>query len=469
MREKKDVTLNSTLLRLVAFGGYGLAIIILAGQAFRWKETRRSFYLGGRRISLWPSVGSFGATWMSAASLLGYTVLLHQEGYTAFTTSVNGWMLGLPMLPLAIIRLRRSRALSLPQWLEDRYGDERLRSLSALGLMVVYTVYLVIQFRAFGAIVGTMLDIGDVMASLLVYLFVIYTTFGGLSSVVKSDGLNLMIIIAAVTVAACAVVSKTGFLPSIHDSLRVMDPQSLRAWPDSGTFGSFAMALGWGLGVAANPQYCIRLMSCKDRRTSLMTVAVSSLAISWIYLCLTVTGLGAKVLRPFVAGPTQEVVFSRLMESILPPLPLAFLMVGVLAAAVSTANSQLLLAASSFCYDLQGEGRIPSNDPMEEDDFLFRNRVAVATIATVALFLSHLPLPGILQLGRYSWSMVALCFLLPIYMPGVSGRKGLFGAMGSALITHNCLVWFAHMAPETAMLPSLVLEGVLWWFLGDKK
>lgn len=462
------MTLNSTLLRLAAFGGYGLALIVLAGQAFRWKETRRSFYLGGRRISLWPSVGSFGATWMSAASLLGYTVLLHQEGYTAFSTSVNGWMLGLPLLPLAVSRLRKSRALSLPQWLEDRYGDKRLRSLSALGLLVVYTVYLVIQFRAFGAIVGTMLDIGSMMASLLVYLFVLYTTFGGLSSVVKSDGLNLIIIIIAVTVAAFAVGSKTGWLPSIHDALRTIDPRYLEPWPDNGAFGSFAMALGWGLGVAANPQYCIRLMSCKDRRTAVMTVAISSLVVSWIYLCLTITGLGAKVLCPFVAGPSQEAIFSRLMEATLSPLPLSFLMMGVLAAAVSTANSQLLLAASSFCYDLQGEERIPSSDPMEEDDFLFRNRVAVATIATVALFLSHLPLPGILQLGRYSWSMVALCFLLPLYIPGVSGRKGLFGAMSSALLTHNCLVWFAHMTPEIAMLPSLILEGILWWFLGKR-
>ncbi|SMG15032.1 sodium:solute symporter family protein [Dethiosulfovibrio salsuginis] len=462
------MTLQSNILGLLAFGGYGLTLILLAGQAFQWKENRRTFYLGGRSISLWPSVGSFGATWMSAASLLGYTVLLHQQGYTAFTTSVNGWMLGLPLLPLAIVRLRKSRALSLPQWLEDRYGDERLRLLSALGLMVVYTVYLVIQFRAFGAIVGSMLDIGRGMASLLVYLFVLYTTFGGLSSVVRSDGLNLMVIVVAVTASAWAIGSQTGWLPSIHQSIRANDPSLLRPWPEGGGFGSFAMALGWGLGVAANPQYCIRLMSCRNRRTAAFTVAISSLVIAWIYLCLTITGLGAKVMMPFVTGPSQEALFSRLMEATLPPLPLAMLMVGVLAAAVSTANSQLLLAASSFCYDLQGEGRIPSQDPMEEDDFLFRNRVAVGAIATVALFLSHLPLPGILQLGRYSWSMVALCFLLPLYMPGISGRKGLFGAMGSALLTYNCLVWFFQMAPEIAMLPSLVMEGLLWWFLGRK-
>ncbi len=463
------MTVNALLLRLLAFGTYGLTLILLAGQAFQWNETRRSFYLGGRRIGLWPSVGTFGATWMSAASLLGYTVLLYQEGYSAFTASVNGWMLGLPLLPLAIARLRKSRALSLPQWLGDRYGDGRLRSLSALGLMVVYTVYLVIQFRAFGAIVGSMLDIGRGMASIMVYLFVLYTTFGGMASVVRSDGLNLLVITAAVSLSAWAVVSQTGGFQSIHETLAEINPGLLRPWPERGFLPSLAMAMGWGLGVAANPQYCIRLMSCKNRKTAWLTVAVSSLSVSWIYICLTATGLGARIISPFAAGATQESLFSSLMEAALPPLPMAVLMVGVLAAAVSTANSQLLLAACSFCYDLQGEGRIPSSDPLAEDDFLFRNRVAVSVIATIALFLSHLPLPGILQLGRYSWSMVALCFLLPLYLPGVSGRRGLFGAMGTALLLHNCLVWFCGMTPETAMLPSLLVEGLLWWTLGERQ
>ncbi|MCF4114261.1 MULTISPECIES: sodium:solute symporter family protein [Dethiosulfovibrio] len=463
------MTLQSLLYRLVAFGGYGMALILLAGRAFQWNETRRSFYLGGRGIALWPSVGTFGATWMSAASLLGYTVLLYQEGYAAFTGSVIGWMLGLPLLPLAVIRLRKSRALSLPQWLEERYSDDRLRSLSALCLLVVYTVYLIIQFRAFGAIVGSMLDIEGFMASILVYLFVLYTTFGGLPSVVRSDGLNLMVIVVSVTVAAWSITSQTGGFPSIHERLLDLRPELLQPWPKEGILASMTMALGWGLGVAANPQYCIRIISCKDRWTAWLTLAITSLTVSWIYICLTALGLGAKALHPFVTGGSQEVLFSRLMEAGLSPLPLALLMVGVLAAAVSTANSQLLLAACSFCYDLQGEKRMPSKDPLEEDGFLFKNRIAVAIIATVTLFLSYMPLPGILQLGRYSWSMVALCFLLPLYLPRTKGRRGLFGAMSAALIVYNLLVWFSGMSPETAMLPSLLIEGILWWILGVRR
>lgn len=460
--------MGDLVIRLMAFGGYGFALIMLAGQAFQWNENRRSFYLGDRKVSLGSSIGTFGATWMSAASLLGYTALASQQGYTAFFTSVNGWMLGLPLLTLAVLRLRKSRSLSMPQWLAEKYGDHRLRTLTSLALLVVYVVYLVIQFRAFGSIVASMLDIGYFTASLMVYLFVLYTTFGGLPSVIRSDSLNLILIVTAVTIAAGTILKQTGSPAQIHMALSRLSPDMLNPWPKTSFLSSISMVLGWGLGVAANPQYAIRIVSCKDRNTAFATLGISALIIAWIYVCLTVMGLGSRVLQPFTSGPTQEILFANLMSTTLSPFPLALIMVGVVAAAVSTANSQLLLAACSFCYDLQGETRYPDRDPMREDDFLFRNRAAVAIIASTALFLSHLPLPGILSLGRYSWSMVALCFLLPVYFPPSEGRRGLFPAMMVAIILHNGLVSMFGMSPEEAMLPSLALEGLLWWLFGRK-
>lgn len=107
---------------------------------------------------------------MSGASVLGYTMLLYREGYRAFTGSVKGWLMGL--LPLTFIapRLRKSRILSMPQWLAETYKDRRLRRLSALVLLLAYTLYLVIQFRVFGTVVAHLLEIRYVVTSLMIYL-----------------------------------------------------------------------------------------------------------------------------------------------------------------------------------------------------------------------------------------------------------------------------------------------------------
>ena len=173
---------------LAAFAVYTISIILLTGQSFPQRESLRSFYIGRRGVPLWPTVGTFCATWISPLSLVGFSMWYYREGYIAFWASVNGWMLGFLLFPFIVGRLRRARVVSLPEWLEKTYGDARVRKLAAAAMVLLYTIYLVIQFRAFGIIVSYMLEIPRGFASTsLIYLFVLYTTFGGYPSVVRSD------------------------------------------------------------------------------------------------------------------------------------------------------------------------------------------------------------------------------------------------------------------------------------------
>lgn len=464
-KEKRTLTARTLIFQLAAFGGYTLSLIILAGQAFSWNENRRLFYLGGRRLSLPVSIATFVATWMSAASLLGYTVWIYRDGYPAFTGSVNGWLLGLLFLPFSVAKLRKTRALSLPEWLGNEFGDSRLRTLSALALLLAYSFYIVIQFRVFGTIVSQMLEIPPFLSSTLIYLFVIYTTFGGLPSVVKSDALNLVIIVLGVTAAAFVILHRAGSPIILHSVLAKDYPEMLHSLDNRGFLFTFSMMLGWGLGVAANPQYAVRIMSARNARTAWSMIWISALIVGWIYVCTTFIGLGGKVLFPALPSLAMETSFCRLLASILPSQVYTLLLLAVLAAAVSTANSQLLLATCSFCYDL-----FPSwsanreKDFLSEDHFLFINRLGIAGLATFSLLLSQLPLPGILDLGQYSWAVVAICFLLPLYMPGRKKKEHLFTAITVALLLHTVLVYGFHVRSEQALLPSLGIEGALWWF-----
>jgi SSS family solute:Na+ symporter len=452
------------LLQLLVFGAYTLALVFLAGEAFNWKEDRRLFYVGGNRITLVPMVGTFVATWMSAASVLGYTMWLYTDGYVAFTGSVNGWLIGLVLMPFIVKKLRASRALSLPQWLGEAFGDPRLRSLSALALLGAYTFYMVIQFRAFGTIVATLLDIKVIVASALVYLFVLYTTFGGLPSVARSDTLNLALILGGVTFAAAALLGRAGSLGAVHAVIAERAPEMLHPWTRGWSpLVTTLMMLSWGLGVAANPQYAIRLLSARTTRDAYNTLALSSLIIGAIYAGLTILGLSAFALAPYVRATSDELAFTRLFSMVLPPVPALALFLAVLAAAVSTANSQLLLAACSLCYDLsprQGRNR---GDLVTEDRFLFRNRLAIAAIATAALALSQFRLPGVLLIGRYSWTVVAICFFLPLYVIRTPRPRGLFVPLSAALVLHLFLTVGLRLLPELALLPALALEALLYF------
>ena len=111
---------------------------------------------------------------------------------------------------------KAGRALSLPEWLASEYGDARLRTLGASSLLLAYVFYIVTQFQAFGGIVSHMLDIPSWVASLLVYLFVLYTTFGGLASVASSDEMNLALILIGVTVPAAYMLGRLGNPIELH-------------------------------------------------------------------------------------------------------------------------------------------------------------------------------------------------------------------------------------------------------------
>ena len=248
---------------LAAFAVYTISIILLTGQSFPQRESLRSFYIGRRGVPLWPTVGTFCATWISPLSLVGFSMWYYREGYIAFWASVNGWMLGFLLFPFIVGRLRRARVVSLPEWLEKTYGDVRVRKLAAAAMVFLYTIYLVIQFRAFGVIVSYMLEIPQGFASTsLIYLFVLYTTFGGYPSVVRSDTLNLLLIVAGVSAAAWFAVPG-GF--SLSAAAGILSAEGERFAAEglslSGALSGTVIMLAWGLGVAGNPQYAIRIIA----------------------------------------------------------------------------------------------------------------------------------------------------------------------------------------------------------------
>ncbi len=450
---------------LVAFGAYTISIILLTGQSFALKETMRSFYLGSSRFSAFPTMATFCATWMSPLSLVGFSMWFYNDGYIAFWASVNGWMLGLLFFPFIVRRLRAVKAASLPEWMEMNYGDWRVRKLVALTMVFLYVIYLVIQFRAFGIIVSYMLEIPQGFAATsLIYLFVLYTTFGGYISVVRSDVLNLFLIILGVTAAAYYAIPG-GF--SAAEAQKVFlaerDLASLKDISAAQVYSAFAIMLAWGLGVAGNPQYTIRIIACRSSRDAYKMLSWSPYIIGWIYLCLTFFVMVCRSKYPEVGNFEETLAFAKLGQFI-PPFAGMLLLVCVIASAVSTANSQLLLAACSLCYDLLPLKRVAGDaGPFQEDSFLLANRIAITVIASVALLLGHAGLPGYIRLGTISWTLVAIAYFFPLFTPRLIVREILFFVLLAAIIAQLVVVFIFGIEPEYAMLYVLAGEGAVFY------
>ncbi|OUO91603.1 sodium:solute symporter family protein [Cloacibacillus sp. An23] len=447
---------------LAAFAVYTISIILLTGQSFPMKESVRSFYLGNRAVPLWPTAATFCATWISPLSLVGFSMWYYRDGWVAFWSSVNGWMLGFLFFPFIVKRLRMARVMSMPEWLEKSCGDVRVRRLAAAAMIFLYTVYLVIQFRAFGVIVSYMLQIPQGFASTsLIYLFVLYTTFGGYPSVVRSDSLNLLLIIIGVSAAAYFALPG-GF--TLSDAAEVLRSESLRSPPETMSaaeiFSSFAVMLTWGFGVAANPQYAVRIIACRSRREAFRLLSAAPYIIGWIYLCVSFFVMVCRVCHPDI-GVMEETLGFAVLGQFLPPFASMLLLVCVIASAVSTANSQLLLAACSLCYDLFPR-RAPRGGVFGDERFLIANRAAVTVIASAALLLGTAELPGYMRLGSISWTLVAILYFYPLFTPRLVVREILFSVLLCAVAAQLFLIFVFGLEPEYAMLAVMAGEGLVF-------
>lgn len=441
---------------LAAFAVYTISIIMLTGQSFPQRESLRSFYVGRYGVPLWPTVGTFCATWISPLSLVGFSMWYYREGYIAFWASVNGWMLGFLLFPLIVKRLRRARVISLPEWLEKTYGDARVRRLAAAAMVFLYTIYLVIQFRAFGVIISYMLDIPHGFASTsLIYLFVLYTTFGGYLSVVRSDVLNLLLIVAGVTAAAWCAVPDGFSLPAAAGILRAECGRfAANGFSLSEALSGSAVMLAWGLGVAGNPQYAIRIIACNSKKEAFRLLSVAPYIIGWIYLCVTFFIMACRTSHPII-GNIEETLGFAVLGQFLPPFAAMLLLICVIASAVSTANSQLLLAACSLCYDLLPVRR-------DGERFLLANRAAITVIASAALLLGNAGLPGYIRLGTTSWTLVAILYFYPLFTPKLVTRDILFHVLLFAVSAQLLLVMAFGVEPEYAMLYVMAAEGLVF-------
>lgn len=460
--QARSTLMSPLIYYLVAFGAYTIFIILLTGQSFAWKETKRSFYLGDSKVSFLPSLATFCATWISPLSLIGFSMWFYHSGYVAFWASVNGWMIGLLFFPFVVKQLRAARVASLPEWLEKRYGDVRVRKLVALTMIFLYVIYLVIQFRAFGIIVSYMLKLPQGFAATsLIYLFVLYTTFGGYLSVVRSDTLNLLLIIIGVSAAAWFCLPG-GFTPAAAlDIFRAEGAKlSFETVPWAEILPATATMFVWGLGVATNPQYLIRIIACRGRNDAYKMLVVSPYVIGWIYFCLTFFIMVCRVKYPII-GNFEETMAFAMLGQFLPPIAGTMLLICVIAAAVSTANSELLLAACSLCYDLiplkEDEKEI---QPFREERFLFANRIAIALIASAVLILSHAGLPGYIRLGTISWTLVAIAYFYPLLTPRLIVKRILFAVLSAAIISQLLLVFGLQIRPEYAMVVVISGEGL---------
>ena len=443
-----------TMLTMALYMGICLLLGFVA-----WRRTRSldDFILGGRSLGSWVTALSAQATDMSGWLLMGLPGLAYASGFDSvwllLGLAVGTW-LNWRFIAAALrdATERFGNALTVPDYLENRFEDRThsLRALSAVVILLFFVFYTSSGFVAAGRLFEALFGMPYIEAMLWgTAAMLAYTFLGGFLAVSWSDVLQGTLMFFTLILVAILGVSMAGGIETTFSRLEALDAQLLDPLiaDDGAKLGWIGIVslLAWGLGYVGQPHILARFMAA--RSAAHITVA-RRVAMSWVIIVLVaavVVGLSARLVLPVeLSGPDTEKVFISMSTTFLSPIFAGICLVGVMAAIMSTASAQLLVASSALANDLY---RSLWRRDASRSELLWIGRFAVLLIALLAMWLARNPDNTVLSLVAWAWAGFGAAFgpvvILSLYWKPMTRA----GALAGILVGGLTVVLWKQLAP----------------------
>ena len=458
---------KENIIVLSAFVAYMIVMIVIGFVYSKSTKNNEDYFLGGRNLGGWTAALSAQASDMSGWLLMGLPGSVYLAG-TGEVWIAIGLLIG-TILNWFIVssRLRKytikaGNSLTIPSFFQNRYHDKKgvVKIVSAIIIAIFFAVYTASAFssgaKLFATLFGNETNFNSVYLTGLIIaalVILVYTFMGGFKAVCTTDfiqGMLMIIAILSVPIIAYAILT---FNTSFSDALTakgVQNPGNFLNFlkNDDGTnvsAVSIISNLGWGLGYFGMPHILVRFMAIRNEHEVKKS---RTIAITWVVISLAASCFIGLVARGFLTSQldaTQsETAFIRLIQQLFTNNGvLIFIggvfLCGILAAIMSTADSQLLVTASAVSEDMY-KGVIKKN--ATEKSALFVGKIAVIVVAVIAFFIALDPNSSIMGLVSDAWAGFGSAFGPVILLALFWKRSNLAGAVsGMAVGALTVIVW----------------------------
>lgn len=417
-------------LEILVFLAYFI-VLFFVGLVFFFNGSNKNqgdYFLGGRTMGPWVTAMSAQASDMSAWLLMGLPGSILAFGFGQIWIGIG---LALGTAANWIFCAKRLRQLSkasgdaitLPQYLTNRFASEKktLQVICAIIFLIAFTVYVASAFVA-GTSVFTMLfpNMKESTAMLIYAAIIIgYTFLGGFKAVCWTDFFQGILMLIALLVVPIVIAATQNLDYSMLSKVyEYTDASGAVTKCDfgSGIFSSswqdVVSGLGWGLGYFGMPHIIVRFMSI-EKPSMIKKSAI--VAIVWVVLSIGAACLMAYYARMIVAEELltqglQKTVFIVLARKLFPPAIAGVLLAAIMAASVSTADSQLLVASSSFTSDIY---KPLLRKEASDKEVLWVGRIAVVILSVIAYFIASSKGSGaqaIMNMVENAWGIFGAAF-----------------------------------------------------------
>ena len=445
---------NTTSINVV-FVVYLAAMLGVGFLFFRRTESTSDYFLGDRKLDKWVAALSAQASDMSGWLLLGLPGAAYLSGLSASWIAVG--LLAGTYLNWRFVarRLRHFTGVSediitISDYLEHRFREKRnlLRIISALFILVFFMIYTSSGFVAGGKLFSTVFHIPYSTGLLLGAAVVVsYTFLGGFNAVCWTDffqGTLMLVAILVVPVVILDSAAMSGTVRTSFEELNASAPSYFSLFGDAST-GVFALAVGtvsslaWGLGYFGQPHILVRFMAIR----SADDVAVARrIAMVWVTLSLigaVSVGILGRMTGPMLEGPDAEKIFMVLVGLLFPGLLAGVFLAAILAAIMSTADSQLLVTTSAFTEDFY---RTFLRKNAGDTELVWVSRLTVVAVALAALLMAFVSEKLVFAIVAYAWAGFGATFG-PVLLGSLFWRRMTWQGALCGMVTGGLtvLVW----------------------------
>ncbi|NOH95897.1 sodium/proline symporter PutP [Vibrio sp. 99-70-13A1] len=420
-------------------------IMMLAIGVIAYKRTSNSsdYFLGGRSLGPWPAALSAGASDMSGWLLLGLPGYAYAAGFEAFWLA-GGLLIGTwANWLISAKRLRTysitTESLTLPEFLARRFNDNSklIQTISAFFILLFFLFYTSSGLVAGGKLFETVFGLDYTTAVIIGTVCVVsYTLFGGFLAVSWTDLVQGLLMSAALLIVPIAAMN--GGLGQLSSDLHTINPELLTLWNDAKGEPLSAIAIislaAWGLGYFGQPHILARF---KATRSNKDLVTARRIAVVWSALSMVgamLVGLVGLIYVTNSGSPALddgEKIFMLLVNAMFHPVIAGILLAAILAAIMSTADSQLLVSSSALAEDFYKQ--LLKKDATSEE-IVRVGRIAVVLISLVALFLAMTPDSSVLGLVSYAWAGFGAAFGPAIVLSLYWARMNRNGALAGIVV-----------------------------------
>ena len=469
-----------------------LAFMVAIGIIFsKRNRTSDDFYLGGRKLGPLVTAMSAEASDMSSYLLMGLPGLAYLSGLADVTWTAIGLAVGTYLNWLFVSkRLRRYSAkigsITIPDFFTKRFhdGSHALETIAAAVIIIFFVPYVGSGFAACGKLFNSLFGVDYVKAMIICGIIIaVYTMLGGFMAASFTDLIQSIIMTIAIIVVLVFGIVSAGGVGAVVQNAQSMPgflSMSQTYLADSGTAAAYGpitvlSTVAWGLGYFGMPHILLCFMAIRDEKELKLSRRIASI---WVVIAMGIAimiGIIGKTMSDFgiidsLSGSATENVIVRIAHlisthGVLAAIVAGLILAGILAATMSTADSQLLAASSSVTQNIIG-GLFGKK--LEQKQNLIIARLTVVIIAVIGMVIARDPNSSVFGIVSFAWAGFGAAFgplmLLSLFWKRTTRAGALAGMIGGGAMI---FIWKFGVRPLGGalniyeLLPAFLVSIVL--------